>query len=187
MADEVWLLRHAETEWSRDGKHTSTTDIPLTEHGREVAAALRPQFEGQSFAAVLCSPMSRAQETARLAGLECTGVRDDLREWDYGEYEGITTPQIRQTRPDWYLWRDGAPGGEMPTDVGARADRIIAEVERIEGTVVLVAHGHYLRVLGARWVEQPPSFGARLFLATGTISVLGRERDARVVRAWNQS
>jgi broad specificity phosphatase PhoE len=187
MADEVWLLRHAETEWSRTGKHTSTTDIPLTEHGREVAEALRPRFEGHSFAAVLCSPMSRAQVTAQLAGLACTGVRDDLREWDYGEYEGITTPEIRETRPDWWLWRDGAPGGEMPADVGARADRVIAEVERIEGAVALVAHGHYLRVLGARWVEQPPSFGARLFLGTGTISVLGYERDTRVLRVWNQS
>jgi broad specificity phosphatase PhoE len=186
MADEVWLLRHAETEWSRTGKHTSHTDIPLTDTGREIARALRPRFAERTFAGVLCSPMSRARETAELAGLECSGVRDDLREWDYGEYEGITTPEIRETRPGWYLWRDGCPGGETAADVGARADRIIGEVERIEGDVALVAHGHYLRVLGARWVEEPPAFGARLFLAIGTISVLGFERDTRVLRAWNQ-
>jgi broad specificity phosphatase PhoE len=187
MADEVWLLRHAETEWSRTGKHTGRTDIPLTDHGREVARALGDRLAGQDFALVLCSPLSRARETAQLAGLECSGLRDDLVEWDYGDYEGLTTPEIRETRPDWWLWRDGCPGGEMPADVGARTDRVIAEVGAVEGTVALVAHGHVLRVLGARWVEQPPAFGARLFLATGTLSVLGFERDTRVLRTWNQT
>jgi broad specificity phosphatase PhoE len=186
MADAVWLLRHAETEWSRTGKHTGHTDVPLTDTGRELARALRERVEGQAFAAVLCSPLSRARETAELAGLRCSGLRDDLVEWDYGEYEGLTTPEIRETRPDWWLWRDGCPGGEMPEDVGARTDRVIAEVSDVDGTVALVAHGHVLRVLGARWVQQPPAFGARLYLATGTVSVLGFERDTRVLRTWNQ-
>ena len=186
MADGVWLLRHAETEWSRTGKHTGRTDIPLTEKGRDLARALRDGLAGQRFALVLCSPLSRARETAQLAGLECSGLRDDLVEWDYGDYEGLTTPEIRETRPDWWLWRDGCPGGEMPDDVAARTGRVIAEVNEVEGTVALVAHGHVLRVLGARWVEQPPSFGSRLFLATGTVSVLGFERDTPVLRAWNQ-
>jgi broad specificity phosphatase PhoE len=187
MADEVWLLRHAETEWSRTGRHTGRTDIPLTDAGRDVGRALRERLAGNEFALVLCSPLSRARETAQLAGLECSGLRDDLMEWDYGDYEGLTTPQIRETRPDWWLWRDGCPGGESPADVGARADRVIAEISEADGVVALVAHGHVLRVLGARWVEEEPAFGARLFLATGTISVLGFERDTRVVRAWNQS
>ena len=185
MPDEIWLLRHAETEWSRTGKHTGRTDIPLTDAGREVARALRGRVEDQAFSRVLCSPLSRARETAQLAGLQCSGLRDDLLEWDYGEYEGLTTPEIRESRPGWWLWTDGCPGGEMPDDVGARADHIIAEVADLDGTVALVAHGHLLRVLGARWVEEPPAFGSRLFLGTGTISLLGFERDTRVLRAWN--
>jgi broad specificity phosphatase PhoE len=186
MAEAVWLLRHAETEWSRTGKHTGRTDIPLTDKGREVAHGLPGHLAGQEFVLVLCSPLSRARETAQLAGLQCSGLRDDLLEWDYGDYEGLTTPEIRETRPDWWLWRDGCPGGEMPADVGARTDRVIAEIDEVEGVVALVAHGHLLRVLGARWVEQAPAFGARLFLATGTVSVLGFERDTRVLRSWNQ-
>jgi broad specificity phosphatase PhoE len=186
MPDEIWLLRHAETEWSRTGRHTGRTDIPLTDAGREIARALRDRIESQTFSRVLCSPLSRARETAQLAGLECSGLHDDLLEWDYGEYEGLTTPEIRESRPGWWLWTDGCPGGEMPDDVGARADRIIAEVADLDGTVAFVAHGHVLRVIGARWVEEPPAFGSRLFLGTGTTSVLGFERDTRVLRAWNQ-
>jgi broad specificity phosphatase PhoE len=185
MPDEIWLLRHAETEWSRTGKHTGRTDIPLTDKGREVASSLRARLEGHAFALVLCSPLARARETAQLAGLECSALRDDLLEWDYGDYEGLTTPQIREQRPDWYLWRDGVPGGEGPDDVAARCDRIIAEARSAEGDVALVAHGHILRALGARWVEQPIAFGGRLYLATGTLSVLGFEREVQVIRAWN--
>jgi probable phosphoglycerate mutase len=185
MADEIWLLRHAETEWSKSGKHTGRTDIPLTDEGRAVARALRERVAGHRFAAVLSSPLSRARETAELAGLEITGVRDELLEWDYGDYEGMRTPEIRETRPSWYLWRDGVPNGEAPDDVAARCDRIIAELHSIEGDVALVAHGHILRALGARWMEQPVAFGGRLFLATGSISKLGFERDVQVVRAWN--
>jgi broad specificity phosphatase PhoE len=185
MADEVWLLRHAETEWSRTGKHTGRTDIPLTDKGREVASSLRARLEGHAFALVLCSPLSRARETAQLAGLEPSALSDDLLEWDYGEYEGLTTPEIREQRPGWYLWRDGVPGGEGPDDVAARCDRVIAEVRSVEGDVALVAHGHILRALGARWVDEPAAFGGRLYLATGTLSVLGLERDVQVIRSWN--
>jgi broad specificity phosphatase PhoE len=185
MADEVWLLRHAETEWSRTGKHTGRTDIPLTDNGREVARSLRPRLEGHAFALVLCSPLARARETAKLAGLECSGLRDDLLEWDYGEYEGITTPEIRERRPGWYLWRDGVPGGETADDVGARCDRVIAEARAADGDVALVAHGHILRALGARWVDAPAAFGGRLHLGTGSISVLGYEREVASIHLWN--
>jgi broad specificity phosphatase PhoE len=185
MADEVWLVRHAETEWSRTGKHTGRTDIPLTDNGREVARSLRPRLEGHAFALVLCSPLARARETAKLAGLECSGLRDDLLEWDYGEYEGITTPEIRERRPGWYLWRDGVPGGETADDVGARCDRVIAEARAADGDVALVAHGHILRALGARWVDAPAAFGGRLHLGTGSISVLGYERELASIHLWN--
>jgi probable phosphoglycerate mutase len=185
MADSVWLLRHAETEWSRNGRHTGRTDIPLTDHGRDVARELRGRLEGQSFALVLCSPLARARETAQLAGLECSGLRDELLEWDYGDYEGLTTPQIREQRPDWYLWRDGVPGGEMPPDVAARCDRLIAEVREAEGDVALVAHGHILRALGARWIDAPVDVGGRLHLGTGAICVLAYEREVAVLSRWN--
>jgi broad specificity phosphatase PhoE len=185
MADEVWLIRHAETEWSLAGKHTGRTDIPLTDHGREVARSLRARVEGHDFALVLCSPLSRAVETARLAGFGSPQLRDDLLEWDYGEYEGITTPQIRERRPDWYLWRDGTPGGESPDDVAARCDRVIAEARAVDGDVALVAHGHVLRALGARWAEAPVAFGGRLHLGTGSISVLGYEREVESIKLWN--
>jgi probable phosphoglycerate mutase len=185
MADEVWLLRHAETEWSRTGKHTGRTDIPLTDEGRKVAGALRARLEGHTFALVLCSPLARARATAQLAGLECSGLRDDLMEWDYGDYEGLTTPEIREHRPAWYLWRDGVPGGESPDDVAARCDRVIAEVRAVDGDVALVAHGHILRALGARWVDAPAAFGGRLHLGTGSISVLGYERDVASINLWN--
>ena len=185
MADEVWLLRHAETEWSRSGRHTGRTDIPLTDAGRDVARGLGERLAGEDFALVLCSPLSRARETAELAGLECSGLRDDLLEWDYGEYEGLTTPEIRKDRPDWFLWRDGVPGGEMPDDVAARCDRVIAEVRAVEGGVALVAHGHILRALAARWIDAPIDLGGRLHLGTGTVSVLAYEREVAVISRWN--
>ena len=185
MADEVWLLRHAETEWSRTGKHTGRTDIALTDAGREVARKLGERLAGEDFAVVLCSPLSRARETAQLAGLECSGLRDDLLEWDYGEYEGLTTPEIRQDRPDWFLWRDGAPGGEMPHQVAARCDRVVSEVRGVEGRVALVAHGHILRALAACWIDAPVDLGGRLHLGTGTVSVLAYEREVAVIGHWN--
>jgi broad specificity phosphatase PhoE len=184
---EAWLLRHAETAWSKSGKHTGLTDVPLTDEGREAARRLRERLAGRRFALVLSSPLSRARETAELAGLgEGLQLRDELLEWDYGEYEGLTTPEIREQRPGWSLWRDGAPGGESPADVAARCDRVVAELLAVDGDVAIVAHGHVLRVLAARWLEQEPAFGGRLHLDTGAISVLGFEREARALLLWNE-
>jgi probable phosphoglycerate mutase len=185
---EVWLVRHAETEWSRAQKHTGRTDIPLTDAGRERATELGARLPDEKFALVLTSPLGRARETARLAGLgDRCEPRDDLLEWDYGDYEGITTAEIRRERPDWYLWRDGAPNGETPAEVAARCDRVIDEVLGVDGDVVLFAHGHVLRALGARWLEQPVGVGGRLYLHTGSLSTLGFEREARVIRLWNET
>jgi broad specificity phosphatase PhoE len=185
---EVWLVRHAETEWSRSGRHTGRTDVPLTDAGRERARELAAHFAGREFALVLTSPLERARETARLAGLgDACEVREDLLEWDYGDYEGITTPDIRKEHPDWYLWRDGVPNGETPDEVAARCDRVVAEVAGVDGDVAIVAHGHILRALAARWIEEPVRVGGRLFLATGSLSVLAWEREVRVLRRWNET
>jgi probable phosphoglycerate mutase len=185
---EVWLVRHAETEWSRSGKHTGRTDVPLTDAGRERASEMRARLAGRDFALVLVSPLERARETARLAGLgDPCQVREDLLEWDYGDYEGITTADIREERPDWYLWRDGVPNGETADEVAARCDRVIDEILAVDGDVALFAHGHILRALAARWVEEPVAFGGRLFLSTGSLSVLGFEREVRVTRLWNET
>jgi probable phosphoglycerate mutase len=187
MASEVWLIRHAETAWSKAGRHTGRTDVPLTEEGRAHAATLPGRLAGQRFDAVFVSPLERARETAELAGLgDGAQLRDELLEYDYGDYEGITTDDIRRARPGWYLWHDGVPGGEQPDDVGVRADRIIAEALAVDGDVALVAHGHILRVIGARWVEQPASFAGRLALGTGALCRLGFEREVRVIRTWNR-
>ena len=183
---EIVLARHGETEWSRDGRHTGRTDIPLTDNGREQARVLGQALREWSFGLVLSSPLERALDTCRLAGLgDSVETTDDLLEWDYGEYEGITTPQIREGRPDWYLWRDGCPGGELPEDVGRRADRVVARVADADEDVALFAHGHILRVVAARWLGLGPEAGALLALSTATISVLGYERETRVVRRWN--
>jgi broad specificity phosphatase PhoE len=193
MADhptqEVWLVRHAETEWSRSGQHTGRTDVPLTDAGRERAQALGALMGHRRFAVVLSSPLGRARETARLAGYgeAACEVREDLLEWDYGDYEGVTTADIRAERRDWYLWTDGVPNGETADEVGARCDRIIDEVLGAGGDVALFAHGHVLRALAARWVQEPVSFGGRLFLSTGSICVLGFEREVRVIRRWNET
>jgi broad specificity phosphatase PhoE len=185
---EVWLVRHAETEWSRSGRHTGRTDVPLTDEGRARARELGERLGGREFALVLVSPLERARETARLAGLgDPCQVREDLLEWDYGDYEGITTADIRAERPDWYLWRDGVPNGETADEVGARCDRVIEEVLAADGDVVAFAHGHILRALAARWLEEPVSFGGRLFLSTGSVCVLGFEREVRVARLWNET
>lgn len=183
---DIWLIRHAETEWSKAGRHTGRTDIPLTDAGRAHAATLPERLGGQAFDAVFVSPLSRARETAQLAGLgDQAQPRDDLLEYDYGDYEGITTDAIRRDRPGWYLWRDGVPNGESPDDVGARADRILEEAAAVGGPVALVAHGHVLRVIGARWAGEPASFAGRLALSTGALCRLGTEREVRVLRAWN--
>ncbi len=185
---QVWLIRHAETEWSVSKRHTGRTDIPLLDEGRERARALAPVLAQHSFTTVLSSPLGRAVETASLAGLGSRAeLRDDLLEWDYGSYEGITTAAIREQRPDWYLWRDGAPGGETPAEVALRADRLIEEALGADGDVALFAHGHILRAIGARWVEQGIAFGGRLALGTGAVCVLGFEREMRVLWRWNDA
>jgi broad specificity phosphatase PhoE len=187
MSGEIVILRHGETEWSRSGQHTSRTDLPLLESGRERARAVGKQLAGRTFALVLCSPLLRARETCELAGFASPAVLDeDLREWDYGDYEGLTTPQIRTERPDWNLWRDGCPGGESPAEVGARADLVLARLRAASGDAVAFAHGHILRVLAARWIDLPVAGGSRLLLGAGRLGVLGFERETEVISAWNR-
>ena len=182
------LVRHGQTEWSVSGQHTGTTDIPLTEEGRRQAEALGARLSGWQFERVLTSPLGRAHETCRLAGFGDRGeVTDDLREWDYGEYEGRRTVDIREERPGWGLWVDGVPRGETVEDVGRRADRIVAAARAAGGDVALFAHGHVLRVLGARWVGLPPDHGRLLALTTASISVLGWERETAVIERWNET
>jgi probable phosphoglycerate mutase len=186
-AGEVVIVRHGATEWSESGRHTSRTDLPLVPAGRRRAQELAGVLEGAEFGRVLCSPLLRARETCELAGFgDRAEICDDLREWDYGEYEGLTTPQIREGRPEWFLWRDGCPGGESPEQVGARADRVLASLRDTAATIMF-AHGHILRVLAARWVELPAAGGSRLALAAGGLGVLGHEREVRVIRGWNVS
>ncbi len=190
---ELILIRHGETEWSASGRHTGRTDVPLTPAGEAAAAALAPALARRDICAAFTSPASRAVRTAELAGLTNVKIDDNLQEWDYGGYDGLTTPQIREQRPGWYLWRDGVvPGdaahpGETVAQVGARTDAVLAEVAPLlaTGDVVLVAHGHSLRVLTARWLRLEPA-GGRLFrLGTGTLSALGEEHGYPVMSAWN--
>jgi probable phosphoglycerate mutase len=184
---DLVLIRHGETEWSAVGKHTSRTDLDLTHRGEREAVQLAPALAGRTFRAVLSSPRGRALRTADLAKLPVTRIDDDLAEWDYGEYEGVTTAEIHRTRPDWSLWTDGAPGGESPAQIQTRLDRVLDRVRPLlaEGDVALVAHGHALRVLAARWIGLPASGGALLRLDTGTLSVLGFEHDRPVITRWN--
>ena len=182
----IVIVRHGETEWSANGKHTSHTDLSLTEAGRERALSLASELSRWSFSLVLTSPLKRARETCELAGLgDGAELCGDLHEWDYGEYEGLTTPEIRVSRPDWSLWRDGCPGGEMPEQVGERADRALARLREGDGDVVAFAHGHILRVLTARWLGMPVAAGARFALAAGGVGELGYERETEVLRRWN--
>lgn len=186
-AQQIVLVRHGETEWSATGLHTSRTDVPLTDQGGRQAEALGRCLTEWRFAHVLTSPLQRASETCRLAGLGGVAeVRPDLMEWDYGEYEGRSTPQIRAERTGWTLWSDGAPGGESAGQVGIRADRILAEARRADGDVALFSHGHFLRVAAARWIGLPPEAGRSFALDTATISVLGHERETPVIARWNQ-
>jgi broad specificity phosphatase PhoE len=186
MAIEIVLVRHGETEWSRDGKHTGNTDVELTERGREQAVALAAALRGRDFARVLTSPLARAAETARLAGFaEVAEPRDELREWDYGAYEGRRTVDIREERPGWTLWADGVPDGETAAEVAARVDRLIDEVRETGGAVLVFAHGHLLRVLAVRWIGLEPDTGRLFALDPATISVVGYERETPVIRVWN--
>ena len=184
---QVVSIRHGETEWSRDGRHTSHTDIPLTERGRGQAIALGDRLRARRFARVLTSPQARALDTCRLAGYgEAAERRQELVEWDYGEYEGRTTIDIRRDRPGWSLWMDGVPGGETAAEVGARVDRIIEEIRATPGDVAVFGHGHLLRVLGARWVDLAPAEGRTLALDPASISILGFERETPVITLWNE-
>jgi broad specificity phosphatase PhoE len=187
VVNELLLARHGETEWSLNGRHTGRTDLPLTENGRQLALRLAPRLEGQTFALVLTSPLRRAIETCELAGLGARAqIRDDLREWDYGDYEGLTTAEIRRRRPGWSLWSDGCPNGEVAAEVGARADRVIAEARAADAGSIAFGHGHMLRALAARWLGLEPERGALFALATGTLSTLGYERDTAVIRSWSE-
>lgn len=185
-AQEICLVRHGETEWSRSGRHTGVTDIPLTENGRRVAAALKPILATRSFELVLTSPLERARVTCDLAGLGGQAAVDaDLTEWNYGAYEGLTPQQIRSQRPDWLIFRDGCPNGETPEQVGARVDRVIARARAVRGNAALFAHGHVLRVLVARWVELPPTGASHFLLDTATVCVLGSYHGIPAIKRWN--
>jgi len=182
----VFAIRHGETAWSLSGQHTGTTDIPLTDNGRRLAARMRPVLAKEVFALVLTSPLQRARETCELAGLGGKAIIDpDLVEWNYGKYEGLTPKQIHETAPGWLIFRDGCPGGEAPEEVGARADQVIARARAGEGDVALFAHGHVLRVLVARWLGLPAGAGQHFLLDTGTVNVLGYYRGIPAVKIWN--
>jgi broad specificity phosphatase PhoE len=185
---EVWLVRHGATEWSENGRHTGRSDIPLVDEGFRQAERLRSRLAAQRFQLVLSSPLQRAVETARMAGFE-TGLEldPDLAEWDYGEYDGLTTAQIRERNPGWVLWETGGPGGETPEQVGARADRVVARLRQAAGNVLVFSHGHFLRVLAIRWLGLAPSAGRHLYLGTAGMGVLGDERETPVLGAWNFS
>jgi probable phosphoglycerate mutase len=185
-AQEVYLIRHGETEWSLNGRHTGVSDIPLTENGRRVARLWHPYAVARQFALVLCSPLQRARQTCELAGLGAQAqIEDDLKEWDYGDYEGLTPQQIRAAQPDWLIFRDGCPGGESPAQVGARVDRVIARIRAAAGDVVVFAHGHVLRVFGARWLGLAASAGSHFLLETATLCVLSSYHGLPAVKRWN--
>ena len=183
----VWLVRHGETEWARLGRHTGRTDVPLTETGREQARALGRRLAGATFGLVLTSPLSRAAETARLAGFEGVAVVEpELREWDYGALEGRLTAEIREDYPGWSIWTGPWPEGETVEQVGARADRVLARIRAADGDVLVFSHGHFLRVLAARWLGLPPASGALFALSTATVSILGWDRENAVIETWNE-
>ena len=184
----AWLVRHGETEWARLGRHTGRTDIPLTETGREQALDLGRRLAGATFGLVLSSPLSRAAETADLAGFADRVVVDpDLREWDYGAFEGRLTAEIREDHPGWSIWTGPWPEGETVEQVGARADRVLARIRAADGNVLVFSHGHFLRVLTARWLDLPPASGGLFALGTATVSILGWERENPVIETWNEA
>ena len=184
----LFLVRHGQTDWSASGQHTGWTDLPLNDTGRRQAALLAARLAPMRFAAVFTSPLVRALDTCRAAGLAEEAIVDpDLREWDYGEYEGRTTDEIRETQPGWSIWADPVPGGETIDDVAARVDRVIERTLRVEGDVAIFGHGHCLRILAARWLRLDPEIGGLLELSTATISRLGWERERRVLELWNDA
>lgn len=185
MASEIWVVRHGETAWSRDHRHTSHTDLPLTEDGAVVATQLRGRLERAGFDLVLSSPRERARRTAELAGFEDPELVADLVEWDYGEYEGATTAEIRERVPGWTVWTHPTPGGESPDQVAARLDRVLVRLREVPGCVLVFGHGHALRALTARWLGLPVTAGHLFRLDTATLSVLGYERETPVILRWN--
>lgn len=188
QAPSLWVVRHGETAWSAEGRHTGTAEIPLTDEGRRQAERLRPSLQAHAFSEVLSSPRSRAVETCRIAGFGGrVEIVDDLREWDYGDDEGRTTAEIQRERPGWSIWRDGPKGGETIEHVGERADRVMARARAGSGDVLCFAHGHLLRILGARWLGLPPRDGRLFSLGPARISVLGWERETAVIDRWNEA
>ena len=183
--DELWIVRHGETEWSRDGRHTSRTEVPLTEPGEQAARLLADRLAGVGFGLVLTSPRDRARRTAALAGFPDAHVEDDLAEWDYGDYEGITTAEIRTTVPGWTVWTDPCPNGETAEQVASRLDRVVAKVRVHGGRVLVFGHGHASRALACRWLGLPVADGRLLRLDTATVSVLGYEHESPAVARWN--
>jgi len=185
-AQRVFLVRHGETEWSLNGRHTGTTDIPLTENGRNVAREWKPVLSQLTFALVLTSPLQRARETCELAGLAARAQIDyDLREWNYGEYEGMPPQQILAQRPSWMIFADGCPGGESPDQIQARIDRVIEKTRAVNGDVALFGHGHFLRSFGARWLGLRAGDGCFFLLDPATVSVVSYYRDTPAVKHWN--
>lgn len=183
----LWLIRHGETEWSVSKRHTGRTDIALTATGERQAAALGRHLARRTFARVLCSPLKRACETCRLAGYSDVAIcTDDLLEWDYGAYEGLTTSEIRADVPGWSIWTGSVPGGETIEQVGNRAEQVIKQALAVDGDVALFAHAHILRILTACWLGLPPDAGRLFSLSTASVSVLGNERETRVISGWNQ-
>jgi broad specificity phosphatase PhoE len=186
VAQQVVLVRHGETEWSRELKHTGRTNVPLTDRGREEAERVGEALRGRTFTLVLTSPLQRATETCRLAGFgEVVRLRDELREWDYGDYEGRKTEDIRKDVPRWTVWTGGVPNGETIEQVGARADRVLVEIRALDGDVLVFSHGHLLRILTARWLGLEPRAGALFALDAATLSTLGYERETSVINEWN--
>ena len=185
--DELWLVRHGETEWSASGRHTGRTDVALTEEGRRQAALLAERLAGRSFSHVLSSPLARALDTCKIAGYsDAAELTDDLLEWDYGDYEGLTTADIRGKVPGWTIWTGDPPGGEGIVQVAERVGRVIDRAGSAGGDVALFAHGHVLRVLAACWLGLPPDNGRLFSLGTASLSILGYERETPVVTLWNQ-
>jgi len=183
--NEIWLVRHGETEWTISKQHTGKTDIELTPAGEERARALAPVLAKHRFALVMTSPLKRARRTAELAGFPDAQLDTALVEVDYGDYEGLTSAEIKEKRPKWSLWRDGSPGGESMDEVGRRADGVIERIATVKGDVLLFGHGHFSRILAARLLGLAPSEGRLLILGPGSISVIGSEHDERAIRIWN--
>ena len=188
LEQQIYVIRHGETEWSLSGQHTGVTDIPLTENGRNLARFLHPVLAKESFALVLTSPLQRAKETCKLSGLESQAEIDaNLMEWNYGDYEGLTSEQIHEKTPGWLIFTDGAPRGETPGQVGERVDHVIKRIRAVKGNVALFAHGHILRVLVARWIDLPAMAGRKFLLDTGTLNILTYYRGFPAVKTWNAS